>query len=137
VIYLDTNVIVSYMDELDANHERAVRLLDGLKGERVVSRLTLVELASVYSRAGLEAPLSLALYSIDSAGARIGELDFNEAIMLAFRFSESLRLRTLDLLHLVSCKLLGADQFATFDRDIIAKSDSILRTLGVRVITIE
>jgi predicted nucleic acid-binding protein len=91
-------------------------LLENIGDERIVSRLALVELASVYSRAGLKSPLALALYSIDSVGAQLGELDFNEALLLAFRLSDTLKLRTLDLLHVISCKLLGAEQFATFDK---------------------
>jgi hypothetical protein len=52
-VYIDTCVIVSYVDEADLNHERALRLVEGLDRERFVSMLSLVELASVYSRAGL------------------------------------------------------------------------------------
>ncbi len=53
MIYIDTGIIVSYMDEADANHSRAVRLIQSLWGEKLVtSRLALLELASVYSRAG-------------------------------------------------------------------------------------
>ena len=55
-VYIDTCVIMSYVDETDPNHERAVRLVEGLGGNRFVSMLSLVELASVYSRAGLGNP---------------------------------------------------------------------------------
>jgi predicted nucleic acid-binding protein len=61
-VYIDTCVIVSYVDEADPNHERAARLVEGLGGERFVSMLPLVELASVYSRAGLGEPLPLAVF---------------------------------------------------------------------------
>lgn len=47
-VYIDTCVIVSYVDEADPNHERALRLVEGLDRERFVSMLSLVELASVY-----------------------------------------------------------------------------------------
>ncbi|BEP17816.1 PIN domain-containing protein [Pyrofollis japonicus] len=136
MIYVDTNVIISYMDELDPNHSKAVKLLEAVNDKRVVSKLTLVELASVYSRAGLEAPLSLAIYSIESIGARIGELDFDEVLLQASRLADALKLRTLDLLHIVSCRLLGAERFATFDKDIVAKRELILRELGIRVETL-
>jgi len=52
LIYIDTNVIVSYIDEADPNHGRALKLMESLSSGRVVSRLTLVELASIYSRTG-------------------------------------------------------------------------------------
>ncbi|MEM3984336.1 MAG: hypothetical protein QW630_07445 [Sulfolobales archaeon] len=45
------NLIVSYIDEADPNHEKAV------------------ELVSVFSRAGLEEPVALALYSVRSIKA--------------------------------------------------------------------
>jgi hypothetical protein len=42
--------------------------------------LTLVELASVYSRAGLEEPLPLVMYSVRSVGAEVVEVDFSEVL---------------------------------------------------------
>jgi predicted nucleic acid-binding protein len=62
---IDTDVIISFVDEKDPNHEKALRLVNKLSKDRATSMLTLVELASIYSQAGLEKPLALALYSID------------------------------------------------------------------------
>ena len=61
LIYIDTNIIISFMDELDINHKRAISLLSKLSNKLIVSKLTLIELADVYARAGLENPVSLAL----------------------------------------------------------------------------
>ena len=47
MIYLDTNIIISFTDKLDINHKRALSLLSRLSDKLVVSRLTLIELASV------------------------------------------------------------------------------------------
>ena len=94
-IYLDTCVIVSFIDEADANHTRAIRLVERLREERIVSRLTLLELASVYSRAGLEEPLPLTVYSVRAVGARLVNLDFNEVLREAFAKALLLRFRTL------------------------------------------
>jgi hypothetical protein len=44
-------------------HEKARMLVESLGGDRIVSRLTLVELVSVHSRAGLEEPVLLAIYT--------------------------------------------------------------------------
>ena len=55
-IYLDTNIVIANIDEKDPNHNNVVKQLGGISGRRLVSRLTLVELASVYTRAGLETP---------------------------------------------------------------------------------
>lgn len=52
MIYL----VISYIDELDPKHDDAAKLLGALKGSRVASRLILLELVSVFSRAGLSDP---------------------------------------------------------------------------------
>ncbi|MCR6624085.1 MAG: hypothetical protein NDF58_05920 [archaeon YNP-LCB-024-027] len=70
-------LLLSYIDEADPNHGKALKLMGDLSGDRVVSRLTLGELVSVYSRAGLEKPLLLAMYSLKRIKAKIVEVDFN------------------------------------------------------------
>ncbi len=134
MIYLDTNVVIAFVDELDPNHGRALKFLRRLKGDRVVSELTLVELASVYSRAGLRNPLSLALYSVEVVGAKVVRAGLGEVLRQAFKLAPTLRLRTLDLIHVATCKVIGADLFATFDKDIVAKRDAV-REVGVEVVT--
>ena len=134
MIYLDTNVIISYIDELDPNHGRAMELLRSIKDDRVVSRLTLVELASVYSRAGLLNPLALSLYSIRRVNARIAEVDFNSVLQTSLKLAELVKLRTLDLLHIAACKTIGAKTFVTFDKEIISKSN-LIEKLGIKVIS--
>ncbi len=57
IVYLDT--IISYIDEAGSNHEKAREFLERLEAELVASRLTLVELPSVYARAGFEDPQAL------------------------------------------------------------------------------
>lgn len=137
MIYVDTNVIISYMDELDSNHAKAVALLEKLKNEKLVaSKLTLVELASVYSRAGLKDPIALAIYSIEEVGVHIANIDFNEVLTSAFRLADELKLRTLDLLHIAACKLIGANRFATFDKDIIGKKNLVSK-LGIDIVTVD
>jgi len=135
LIYIDTCVIVSYVDEADPNHQRALRLVSRLGGDRVVSILSLVELASVYSRAGFGEPLALAFYSVKKVRARVARLDFNEVLREAFARAPALRLRTLDLLHLVACGVLGCREFATLDTEVVKRSEAISRELGVTVVT--
>ncbi|WP_237558698.1 type II toxin-antitoxin system VapC family toxin [Candidatus Methanodesulfokora washburnensis] len=136
MIYIDTNVIISYMDEADSNHERAMKLINSLGKDRIVSRLTLVELSSVYSKAGLEEPLSLAIYSVKSVKAEIVEIDFNEVLRDAFSRAPILKLRTLDLLHITACRAAGCEEFATLDSDIMSKAEAISKELDVKVITV-
>ncbi len=133
MIYIDTNVIISYVDQLDQNHGKARRLLDTLNGDRVVSELTKVELASVFSRAGFEDPLALSLYSIRKVDARIVNADFNRVLIKAAEISHRLKLRTLDLLHITVASLIGAQKLVTFDRDILSKSNLISK-FGIEVI---
>ena len=85
MIYIGTNIIVSYMDEADANHSKAAKLIQSLRGEKLVtSRLALVKLASVYSRAGLEDPLALALYSIKETVGRTSRDRLQRCIITGF-----------------------------------------------------
>ncbi|MEB3798765.1 MAG: PIN domain-containing protein [Desulfurococcales archaeon] len=133
MIYIDTNVVISYVDQLDQNHGKARRLLDTLNGDRVVSELTKVELASVFSRAGFEDPLALSLYSIRKVDARIVNVDFNRVLVKAAEISHRLKLRTLDLLHITLASLIGAQKLVTFDRDILSKSNLISK-FGIEVI---
>ncbi|MEB3758710.1 MAG: type II toxin-antitoxin system VapC family toxin [Desulfurococcales archaeon] len=133
MIYIDTNVVISYVDQLDQNHGKARRLLDTLNGDRVVSELTKVELASAFSRAGFEDPLALSLYSIRKVDARIVNVDFNRVLVKAAEISHRLKLRTLDLLHITLASLIGAQKLVTFDRDILSKSNLISK-FGIEVI---
>jgi predicted nucleic acid-binding protein len=135
MIYLDTNVIISYVDELDSKHGDAERLFSILENDRVVSKLTLAEIASAFSRANLDNPIALALYSIEQSGAKFVDVDFNDIIIKAPKLAEELRLRTLDLFHLVICGEIHAETFATFDENIINMSEDIHRLLNVRIVS--
>ena len=97
MIYLDTNVIIAFIDELDPRHSDANELLSSYSDDKIVSRLTLIELASVYSRAGLPDSLSLALYSIRRVKARVMEVNFDDVFIHAFKLAPLLKLRTLNL----------------------------------------
>jgi len=135
MIYLDTNVIISYVDELDSKHGDAKSLLSTLEGNRAVSRLTLAELASAFSRADLDNPMAFALYSIEQSGAKVIDVDFSDIIIKALKLAGELRLRTLDLFHPVICAEIHAEIFATFDENIINKSEDIHRLLKVRIVS--
>jgi predicted nucleic acid-binding protein len=135
MIYLDTNVIVSCVDERNLNHDKAQRLLSGLKGEKVVSKLTLIELVAVFSRAGLQEPIPLALFSIKSVGARIVDADFEEVLKRALMYAVELRLRILDLLHVAISKTIGCKKFATLNEEIIKKMSDISERLGIEIVT--
>lgn len=134
-VYLDTNIVVANIDERDPHHDGVVKLLDSISSKRLVSKLTLAELVSVYSRAGLEDPVALAIYSVEKAGGSTAGVDFNEVLEKAVLYAEELKLRTLDLLHVVTCSILGCRVFITLDADIINKSEKIREELGIVVVT--
>ncbi|AFL66421.1 type II toxin-antitoxin system VapC family toxin [Desulfurococcus amylolyticus] len=133
--YIDTSVIISYIDEADPSHDRGVRIVNSISGKRGVSKLTLVELTSVYSRAGLENPIELAIYSIRRIRAEMLSVDFNELVEVAVKYAPILKLKTLDLLHLIACFKTGCKAFATLDNDIIKKASVVNKTLGIEIIT--
>jgi len=62
------------------------------------------------------------------------QLDLESTLIKAFKLAPDLRLKTLDLLHIAACKTIGADFFATLDKDIASKSKEIEK-LGIRVVT--
>lgn len=137
MIYLDTSLIISYVDERDPRHADAEEFVKSLGSEKsVISQLVLVELASVYSRADLENPLQLALYSIELMGAENVDVDFSEVLKQAFKLAQKLKLRTLDLLHIVTCHLIKAEKFATLDKEIVNKSEIIRDLLSIEILTI-
>lgn len=137
MIYIDANVIVSYVDEKDPNHDKVVVMSMQLEKERVVSQLTLLELASIYARAEFDKPISLAIYSIESFGASIVKTDLNMIIRESLRYVSILRLKTLDLLHITAAKAIGANSVATLDKDIAKKADVIENTTGIKIITVQ
>ena len=134
MIYLDTNIIISYMDEKDPNHKTARNFIKSLSREKkLVSQLTIVELASVYSRGNVSEPQAFAIYSVKEVKAEIINVDFTQALNEAFRLSHMVKLRTLDLIHIAICKTQNIEKFSTFDKDIIAKKED-LSEIGVKVI---
>ncbi len=136
MIYLDTNVLISAVDKKDQLHLKALKLLDKYSGsKRIISELTLAELACVYTRAGFEDSLAYAIATAKSLNAEIIKVDYNMLLRRAFRLSSELKLKTLDLLHIVTAIMVNAEYFATFDKDIIKKRETI-KKYGLVVVTL-
>ncbi len=135
--YLDTNVIVSYINEKDPLHEKALKVVNSLN-KRTISKLVVLELYSVFSRVsglqGLELD-ALVEYSIEATKSELKDVDLNEAFSLAMEYSGALKLKTLDLLHIIIASMID-DSIATFDNDIIKREKEILKLLGIRVVKI-
>ena len=119
---MDINAIVSYINEKDPLHEKALKLVNSLD-KRTISKLVVLELYSVFSRVsglqGLELD-ALVEYSIESTKSELKDVDLNEAFSLAIEYSGALKLKTLDLLHVIIASTIDFS-IATFDSDIIER----------------
>jgi len=165
VAYTDTSVIVAALDPGDPRCRKARRLLeDG--GYRVVSELTLVELASAITRRGEllsslasaigadeELALSAALlYLLKRFGLRYRPVEHRSGFIAcgragvvaatALSLANSLKLRALDLLHAAYAKLLKEQgepisAIETADREFWERREEIKEALGLRVVLIE
>jgi len=122
------------LDELDQNHALALELLKRIESkDKAASKITLLELASVYSRAALENPLALAYYSIRKARGKMLDTDLNKTSDEAFKLAPTIKLKTLDLLHIAACKTLKIKKILTFDEDMTSKKNAI-EEIGIEVV---
>lgn len=134
-VYLDSSYIISFADSKDQNHELALKIHnEALNERRITSLLAILELTSVYSRAGLQSPVALAYYSVEAVGAGLVEADLNRAAGMAVKKAQAVKLRTLDLLHLALSALAGADSFLTFDKEIKSREQQINEAFGLKVL---
>ena len=161
--YIDTSVIVSALDPLDQEHALAKRVIHD-RGDKVVSELTLVEMASVirwrqYSldkKAIPDSPNIIDLYGrvlyiLQEMDLRV--LFPKESIIWspfgnmtspyfrALELSSDIPMRTLDLLHLGYASEIGSSlsislDFLTRDNEFAKYSEKIREILGIRVLVL-
>ncbi|BCS93648.1 type II toxin-antitoxin system VapC family toxin [Metallosphaera javensis (ex Sakai et al. 2022)] len=132
--YVDTNVILSFVEK-DSNHDKARKILEF--DNLITGEITLIELSSFFSRKikdRVRAKASM-LYAIQATKVRVIEIDNNELIRKSTDLSTRLQLKTLDVLQITSAYLLKAENFLTFDKDIIGKKDLIAHEVGIEIIT--
>ena len=124
--YIDTNVVISFLNNRDVNHERALKIFD--RGDREVTSLVAVfELKSVLSRT-----TNLSVDEIEAfvdylpeINIEIPEASMNKIISNALEIAVRIRMKTLDILHISASMMIGADTFITFDREFIEKEREI------------
>jgi len=161
--YVDTSVIVAALDPTDRRQGMAQDFLEG-EMDKVVSELTIVELASVLSRSPHRGRLlerlrvkeellipTLLLYILRRFKLQLGLLKgsvrlppLGEVYLTmaeALELSVKARLRTLDLLHLAYAKLLRdsgerVETLVTLDENFRIKAD-LERELNIRVQLLE
>ena len=131
--YIDTNVIISFLNSRDVNHERAVKTLEH-DGEIVTSPVAVLELKSVLART-----TTLSSYEIEAfvdylseVNIKVPEVDMGKIVSYASELAINIRMRTLDILHLAAGVVLEADDFVTFDREFLEKEKEIAN-IGFRV----
>jgi predicted nucleic acid-binding protein len=76
------------------------------------------------------------MYSIKRFGASIVGTDLNIIVKESLRYVPTLRLKILNLLHIIIAKAVGAKSIATLDKDIAKKADVIKDIMGIEVITL-
>ncbi len=131
--YIDTNVVISFLNQRDVNHARALKTLEN-SDEKVTSYVTILELKSVLSRTtalGVDEIEAFADY-LPEIDIKIPEVDMDRVVSNAIAIAVTIRMRTLDLLHLSASMMLGADKFITFDREFSEKKKEIAN-LGLRI----
>ena len=133
--YLDTSVVISAANPEDSNHKRALNLLKC--DEKIISNLVKVELYSVLSRttgATGEELDALVEYMIEVSGAELKPVDWKDVFSSAYSLAGELRLKSLDLLHVMAAFKLRSKEFATLDNDPIKRKEKIRKLTGMIVI---
>ena len=125
--YIDTSLAVALVNDGDPNHELALSIFPK-EGEKLVSKLVLIELYSVYSRrlnVSDEELEAIVNYTIHKCGCKVEDVEFDKAVDLAVKLSNKVKLKTLDLLHLSAAKLLGSE-IMSLDKEIINAKNKLI-----------
>ena len=131
--YIDTNVIISFLNSRDVNHARALKILDH-DGKMVTSPVAVLELKSILSRTtnlDVDEIEAFADY-LPEINVEVPEVDIDKVISNAIEIAVRIRMKTLDLLHLSSSMILEADDFVTFDREFAEKEKEIAN-IGLKI----
>jgi len=118
--YIDTSLVVALANDRDPNHEVALSILPK-GGEKVISKLVLMELYSVYSRrlnVSDEELEAIVNYTVHRCGCKVEDVEFDKAIDLAVELSNRVKLKALDLLHL-SASIVPVSEIISLDKEII------------------
>ena len=131
--YIDTNVIISFLNSRDINHEKALKILNH-DGEMVTSPVAILELKSVLCRTTtLDTDETEAFVDyLHEINIEVPMIDMNKVISNAIEIAVNIRMKTLDILHLAAGVVLNVDDFITFDREFLEKEKEI-ENIGLRV----
>ena len=124
--YIDTNVIIAFINNRDANHARALKIFN-YSNRKVTSMIAVLELKSVLSRTTKLSVDEIEAFVdyLPEINVEVPEVDSNKIIRNATDIAVRIRMKTLDLLHISASIIIGADAFITFDREFIEKEKEI------------
>ena len=140
MIYVDTNVLIAYINPKDKLHENAKALLTRYSRDKlVISQITILELYSVFSRVMSISDVELEAlvnYTVKKCNVETITIDWDELYSRSLNYANKLKLKTLDLLHVITAYLVGVKTLISFDKDIASKNDLIRSLLGMEVISL-
>ncbi len=133
--YIDTSVIISYLNENDVNHSRALETLKQI-GDMVISQIVTLELRSVLARTTNlnEYEIEAYIEYLSEIKLKVSEIDFNDVFSNAEEIAFKIKMRTLDILHLSACMMLNANTFVTFDHEF-AEKKNVIAEFGLNVLS--
>jgi len=133
--YVDTNVILAYLNANDTNHSRAINLWN-TSDSKITSIIAVLELRSVLARTtGLTVEETEAYVEyLPEIGIHVPDIDMNEVLNGAAEIAPGIRMRTLDLLHISACIEMSAGRFITLDYEFVEKRH-VLSDLGISVVS--
>ena len=131
--YIDTNIIISFLNSRDINHEKALKTLNH-DSEMVTSPVAILELKSVLCRTTTLDTDEIEAFVdyLHETNIEVPMIDMNKVISNAIEIAVNIRMKTLDILHLAAGVVLEVDDFITFDREFIEKKKEI-ENIGLRV----
>ena len=135
--YIDTNVLIAYINSDDALHNYAVELLSKISEDKYVSDLTIVELYSVFSRTMDLSDIeinALVKYALRKTNVQKINVKWEKVLRQAKDYANSFKLKSLDLLHLTVAIICNCSFFITFDKDVLKKSKIIEEKTGIKIL---
>ena len=133
--YIDTNVILCYLNKNDLNHDKAAKLW-AISESKVISEITLLELRSVLSRKTnlSEAEIEAYVEYLPDIGLQIVESDLNRVFNRASEMVFKIKMKTLDTLHISACLEINARNLVTLDYEFVEKN-RIISELGINIVS--
>jgi len=138
LIYVDTNVLIAYINPREKLHSKAHDLLLKYRSDVLaVSQLVILELYSVFSRvmgvSDVEVE-ALVNYTLNKCGVKNVTVEWDELHSFSLNYANKLKLKTLDLLHVIAAHIMGAKTLITFDKDVVERKNIIKDLLGIVVL---